>query len=140
MALWLGVPLRENNDSPRGVSDAWPRGAKELCTSEIVYGIRGVNRTGPGQNILFQIEITNRWQVVKPITIRHHFARMLTKEMSRIVPVTVFANEVCPPLERAYVPVFVALGKMDLSGADKSGVHGRIISDVRCQMLDVRKN
>jgi len=128
MALWLGVPLRENNDSPRGVSDAWPRGAKELCTSKIVYGIRGVNRTGPGQNILFQIEITNRWQVVKPITIRHHFARMLTKEMSRIVPVTVFANEVCPPLERAYVPVFVALGKMDLSGADKSGVHGGMVN------------
>jgi hypothetical protein len=55
------------------------------------------------------------------------------------VPVTVFANEVCPPLERAYVSVFVALGKMDLSGADKSGVHGGMIADVRCQMLDVRK-
>jgi hypothetical protein len=124
VALRLGVPLRENNDSSRGFSVAWPRYRKELCASEIVYGIGGVNRTGPGQNILIQIEITDRWQVIKPITIRHYFARMSTKELSRIVPVTVFANEVGPPFERTYISVFVALGKMDLSGADKSGVHG----------------
>jgi hypothetical protein len=110
----IGIPLRQHDHRSSGFL-VTGLGWKEASTSDVVLRGLSLYRACPGESIINELEVVNRWQGVERVAVVQDSFGVTPEHLPGVIAVDMIDNEPESPVEWAHKPIIVALIKSALA-------------------------